>query len=128
IHEQISPDLDCFSLLRPFSELEIVRKFSTLTGFHSVYSSCNRNFHLDGPAIVGRWCNDCPKCRFAALSLALFLPPQDVIAIMGKDLLDDPAQEDGLRELCALGRDKPFECVGELGESRSALATLAGSA
>jgi hypothetical protein len=27
--------------------------------------------------------------------------------------------------LCALGRDKPFECVGEAGESRAALAALA---
>lgn len=126
IHSQISPDLDCFSLLRPFSELEIVRRFSGLKEFHKVYSSCNRNFHLDGSAIPGRWCNNCPKCRFAALSLALFLPPQTVIDIVGKDLLDDSTQEEGLRELCALGRDKPFECVGEMNESRAALAALAG--
>jgi hypothetical protein len=125
IHQQISPDLDCFSLLRPFSELEIVRRFSKLAEFHGVYSSCNRNFHLDGPAITGRWCGDCPKCRFAALSLALFLSPDEVMGIIGKDLLDDASQELGFRELCALGRDKPFECVGEMGESRAVLAALA---
>ncbi len=125
IHTQISPDLDCFSLLRPFSELEIVRRFAALKEFHSVYSSCNRNFHLDGPTIKGRWCGDCPKCRFAALSLALFLSPEEVVQIMGLDLLDEPGQEEGLRELCALGREKPFECVGESGESRAALGELA---
>ncbi len=125
IHEQVSPDMDCFSLLRPFSELEIVRRFSKLTEFHEVYSSCNRNFHLDGPSITGRWCGNCPKCRFAALSLALFLGPDEVIGIMGTDLLDDSEQEEGFRELCALGRDKPFECVGEMGESRASLAALA---
>ncbi len=125
IHEQVSPDMDCFSLLRPFSELEIVGRFSKLTEFHEVYSSCNRNFHLDGPSITGRWCGNCPKCRFAALSLALFLGPGEVIGIMATDLLDDSGQEEGFRELCALGRDKPFECVGEMGESRAALAALA---
>jgi len=125
VHQQISPELECFSLLRPFSELEIVRRFVELKEFHSVYSSCNRNFHLGGPSISGRWCGDCPKCRFAALSLALFLSPEEVIKIMGSDLLDDPGQEEGLRELCALGREKPFECVGEMGESRAALAELA---
>lgn len=126
VHDQVSPEPDCFSLLRPFSELDIVRRFSALKEFHAVYSSCNRNFHLEGSAIPGRWCNNCPKCRFAALSLALFLPPDEVIGIMGADLLDDPAQEDGLRELCALGREKPFECVGEMNESRAALSALAG--
>lgn len=125
IHSHISPALDCFSLLRPFSELEIVRRFAKMKEFHQVYSSCNRNFHLDGPSITGRWCGDCPKCRFAALSLALFLSPAEVVQIMGEDLLDNPVQEEGLRELCTLGRDKPFECVGESGESRAALAELA---
>ena len=92
--------------------------------FHPVYSSCNRNFHLDGPRVDKRWCLDCPKCRFAALSLALFMTPDEVIAIQGGDLLNDPAQEEGFRALCGLGRDKPFECVGEAGESRAALAAL----
>ena len=71
-----------------------------------------------------RWCRDCPKCRFAALSLALYLEPQQVAAIQGGDLLNDPAQESGFRALCRLGQDKPFECVGEAGESRAAMQAL----
>lgn len=127
IAEQVSPDIEYFSILRPFSELAIVRRFSAMKGFHPVYSSCNRNFHLDGPRVDNRWCGDCPKCRFAALSLALFMDPEQVRAIQGVDLLDDPGQESGFRELCGLGRDKPFECVGESGESRAALAALSSS-
>ena len=126
ISARISPDIEYFSVLRPYSELEIVRRFSSLKQFHASYSSCNRNFHLDGPAITGRWCGRCPKCQFAALSLALFLPPGEVVAIQGSDLLDDPEQLDGFRALCGLARGKPFECVGEVGESRAALAALAG--
>jgi len=125
ISSQVSPDIEYFSVLRPFSELDIVRRFSMMNEFHPVYSSCNRNFHIDGSHIEGRWCRDCPKCRFAALSLALFLPPARVNAIVGEDLLNRADQVDGFRELCGIGRDKPFECVGEAGESRAALAALA---
>jgi len=124
IAEQISPDIEYFSVLRPFSELGIVKRFSELTQFHHVYSSCNRNFHLDGPRVENRWCRDCPKCRFAALSLALFLSPNEVLAIQGGDMLNDAGQEQGFRALCQLGQDKPFECVGEAGESRAALVAL----
>jgi UDP-N-acetylmuramoylalanine--D-glutamate ligase len=127
IASQVSPDIEYFSVLRQHSELGIVRRFSSMKKFHPVYSSCNRNFHLEGPRVENRWCLDCPKCRFAALSLAMFLSPEEVIAIQGRDLLDDPAQEDGFRALCQLGREKPFECVGEAGESRAALAALGAS-
>jgi hypothetical protein len=125
VQEQVSPDIEYFSILRPFSELDIVRRFSRMTAFHAVYSSCNRNFHIDGPRIPGRWCRDCPKCRFAALSLALFMTPGEVRNIIGDDLLDRPEQIDGFRALCGLGRDKPFECVGETGESRAGMLALA---
>jgi len=121
----VSADVEYFSVLRPYSELAVIERFSGLPQFHGVFSSCNRNFHLDGPRVAGRWCRDCPKCRFAALGLAVFMRPPAVAAILGGDVLDDPAQEAGYRALCALGRDKPFECVGEAGESRAALAALA---
>ena len=124
ISRMIGSDVEYFSVLRPFSELGVVQRFSRLPEFHPVFSSCNRNFHLDGPRLSGRWCRDCPKCRFAALGLALFLSPGEVEAIQGGDLLDDPAQTGGFRELCGLGREKPFECVGEAGESRAALRAL----
>jgi len=124
VHGSISPQLEYFSILRPFSELEIVRRFSAMTELHPVYSSCNRNFHLDGTQLNGRWCGRCPKCFFAALSLALFLTPPEVVAIQGVDLLADPNLVEGFRALCGLGRDKPFECVGEAGESRAAMKAL----
>jgi hypothetical protein len=127
IHSHVSPDIDYFSILRPFSELDVVRRFSAMTNFHAVFSSCNRNFHQGGSRIDGRWCGNCPKCRFAALSLAVFLPPAQVCDIQGADLLNEPQQVEGFREICGLARDKPFECVGEVGESRAALAALAAS-
>jgi hypothetical protein len=124
IHSMVSPEIEYFSILRPLSELDIVRRFCELSDFHQVYSSCNRNFHLQGSQIGGRWCMDCPKCRFAALCLAVFMTPAEVQTIQGVDLLNDADQDEGFRALCGLGRDKPFECVGEIGESRAALMAL----
>lgn len=126
ITSEVSPDIEYFSILRPYSELDIARRFSALRQFHAVFSSCNRNFHIEGPRTENRWCGDCPKCRFTALALAVFMSPQDLAAIQGADLLNDPRQLDGFRALCRLGRDKPFECVGEAGECRAAMAELAG--
>jgi hypothetical protein len=124
VNQRVSAGIEYFSLLRPFSELAITRRFANMTGFHPVFSSCNRNFHLDGSQIEGRWCQDCPKCRFAALALAPFLSPQQLLAIQGADLLDRSDQLKGFKELCGLGEHKPFECVGSIAESRAAMKFL----
>jgi hypothetical protein len=127
IFQRISPGIEYFSLLRPFSEVAICNRFAEMTEFHSVFSSCNRNFHQDGSHIAGRWCLDCPKCLFAALALAPFMSPQQLQAIQGADLLDDETQLTGFRKLCGLADHKPFECVGSVAESRAAMKNLAMS-
>ena len=119
VQQRVAPDLAVFSLLRTRSEVAIAEYFSALTHYHSVFSSCNRNFHRDGSRVEGRWCQNCPKCRFTSLALAPWLPPWAVSDIIGKNLLDDPAQLDGYLELCALDTEKPFECVGTFAESRA---------
>ena len=126
VKQHVSPNIEYFSLLRPFSEIAITRQFSEMTEFHEVFSSCNRNFHQDGSHITGRWCNDCPKCRFAALALSPFLSPQQLIVIQSADLLDEEKQLQGFKALCGLGEHKPFECVGSISESRAAMKFLTG--
>ena len=126
VRQYVSPDIKYFSLLRPFSEIAITRRFAEMTEFHDVFSSCNRNFHQDGSHITGRWCQDCPKCRFAALALAPFMSPEQLLAIQGADLLNQEDQLHGFKALCGLGEHKPFECVGSIAESRAAMKFLAG--
>lgn len=125
IHDRVSPNAEYFSLLRPYGEIAITRQFADLTEYHQVFSSCNRNFHQDGSHIDGRWCQHCPKCRFAALALAPFLSPEQLVVIQGNDLLDQNSQLQGFRELCGLGEEKPFECVGSIAESRAVVKHLA---
>jgi hypothetical protein len=124
LRRAVSPDLDVFSLLRPLSELAVAERFARSFRWDAAFSSCNRNFHLDGDGPAGRWCRDCPKCRFVFLALAPFVRRERLLAIFGGDLLDDPDQIGGFRELAGLTGHKPFECVGETGEAAAALALL----
>ncbi len=120
----VSLDLDLFSLVRPLSEIAVAERFARSFRWDDVFSSCNRNFHLTGDGPAGRWCRDCPKCRFVFLALAPFLRRDRILAIFGGDVLDDPAQIEGFRELAGFAGHKPFECVGETGEAAAALAVL----
>lgn len=125
VQAQIAADLDYYSLLRPLSELAVTRRFATLTRYHEVFSSCNRNFKLTGPRPESRWCGQCPKCHFVFLALAPFLPKPQLTAIFGRNLLDDATLADAFDALIEWQAHKPFECVGEALESRAAFAALA---
>jgi hypothetical protein len=124
VREEVAADLAVFSALRPWSELAIARAFAGLERHHDGFMSCNAGFTIDRPGAQG-WCGDCPKCRFVALALAPFVPRARLVAAMGLDVLDDPAQEAGVREIVGLGAAKPFECVGETEEARAALRAAA---
>ena len=98
--------------------------FAELPRYHRIFRSCNRAFALTGA--TDGWCNDCPKCRFVYLMLATALGREELVGIFGSDLLGDPEQIDGFRDLFEIDR-KPFECVGTRDESIEALSELAGS-
>lgn len=115
--------LKYFSLLRPYSEARIASLFTKEHKFDAVFSSCNRNFRLngnDGPL----WCGECPKCHFVFLIFAPFMAKDRLLRIFGKDLLDEPANEQSFRELAGLTGQKPWECVGEILEAAACFYTL----
>jgi hypothetical protein len=124
LHSHVAADLNYFSLLRPYSELAITRAFAKLTPYFDVFSSCNRNFKILGPKPADRWCGHCPKCHFVFLALAPFLPKPRLLAIFGRNLLDDDTQAAGFDALLEYRDHKPFECVGEGAEARAAMYAL----
>ncbi|MEW9623934.1 UDP-N-acetyl-alpha-D-muramoyl-L-alanyl-L-glutamate epimerase [Rhodanobacter geophilus] len=124
LHTHAAADLDYCSLLRPFSELAITRAFAKLAPYFDAFSSCNRNFRLLGPKPADRWCGQCPKCHFVFLALAPFLPKPRLLAIFGRNLLDDETQAAGFDALLEYQDHKPFECVGEGAEARAAMYAL----
>lgn len=121
---QVAADLRYYSLLRPYSELAVTERFARMTRYHALFSSCNRNFRILGAKPSSRWCGECPKCRFVFLALAPFMTKPALLAIFGRNLLDENEQIAGFDALLEFGATKPFECVGEGSESRAALRAL----
>ena len=125
LQSHVAADLQYYSLLRPLSELAVARQFAKTDRYDAHFSSCNRNFHILGERPTSRWCGVCPKCHFVFLALAPFVPKLRLVGIVGRNLLDDPAQTSGFDALLEYQDHKPFECVGEGRESRAAMAALA---
>ncbi len=125
VRSHIAADLDYFSLLRPFSELAVARAFARTSRYDEVFSSCNRNFRIRGERPTDRWCGLCPKCHFVFLALAPFVAKPRLLAIFGRNLLDDPALAPGFDALLEYREHRPFECVGEGREARAAMYALA---
>ena len=128
LKSHVAADLHYFSLLRPLSELAVAERFARTSRYDDVFSSCNRNFRLLGPRPADRWCGQCPKCHFVFLALAPFMPKPRLLAIFGRNLLDDIALAPAFDALMEYRDHKPFECVGEGIESRAAMAALAARA
>lgn len=112
ISTNISPSIEYFSLLRPWYEIEIVRRFSEYKEFLPIFSSCNRNFSIKNPLKNKRWCGECPKCAFVFSLLSAFISKQEVLNIFGKNLYEDKNLEKTFRQLLGIEDIKPFECVG----------------
>lgn len=104
-----------FSMLRPLSEFQIARYFARCRQFHDIFRSCNAGSKED------KWCGHCPKCLFVCLILSPFLTREEIIAIFGRDMLDDPDMLEDFRKLTGMEKEKPFECVGSRDEVNAAV-------
>jgi UDP-N-acetyl-alpha-D-muramoyl-L-alanyl-L-glutamate epimerase len=116
-------DVDYFSMLRSASELWVAQRFAELPQYHRAFRSCNRAFYVDPARRLDHWCGECDKCCFVDLVLAPFLERAELEAIFaGHEPLGDDSLADRFRTLLATSRaPKPFDCVGDTPECRSAL-------
>ena len=111
-----------FSLLRPYSELWVAERFAALAQYHGAFRSCNRAFTIDPAQRAATWCGRCDKCCFIDLVLSPFLGADALEAVFsGREPLRQPDLLPTFRALLATSGDyKPFECVGDVGECRTA--------
>jgi len=100
-----------FSLLRPWSELQIAQYFAQFPVYHRLFRSCNRGKKTN------TWCGECSKCLFAYLILQPFINPTKLETLFGKNLLADLDLLPIAQELAGYGQKKPLECVGTREES-----------
>ncbi|MCL2036758.1 MAG: hypothetical protein FWG83_05150 [Oscillospiraceae bacterium] len=120
---RISPSLpEYFSLLRPWNEMQITRKFAEFPKYFPVFQSCNAGTKSN------TWCCKCAKCLYVYIMLAAFLESgendQTVSKIFGENLLENPELSDLLQSLANPKLNKPFECVGTREEVRQALLAI----
>lgn len=115
--------IEYFSWLRDRSELSIASVMAGLDEYYLAFRSCNRSFHQDPAARLDRWCGVCDKCLFIDLALSPFLAPSKLRAIFdGVEPLENLALRDQLEVLVGTAPGmRPFECVGDEAECRSAL-------
>jgi len=109
-------NINYFSFLRKYTELEIAKMFSQYPKYFSVFSSCNRV----AKKMQKRWCGECPKCLFTYLILCPFLKEKELLKIFGKNLLTEKKLLPLLKGLLGERGHKPFECVGTYSESKKA--------
>ncbi len=128
IHQNVSPSLTYFSLLRPLSELQIAKLFAGFPKYFDVATSCNANWKIAGSdqrvAGSGRWCGKCPKCAFAFAILGAFIPKDQLLSMFGKNLFDEDVLTTYYGELLGLEGFKPFECVGTVEETHAAFTLM----
>ena len=114
----LARDINYFSFLRTYTELEISKMFTKYPEYFPVFSSCNAGMKIGAKQI--RWCGNCPKCLFAYLTLYPFLDKKQLLKIFGKDLFKNKELLPTMRALIGEGKTKPFECVGTYQESKKA--------
>ncbi len=113
----ITPDISTRSLLREYSELEIVRRFVGYPQYLRHVTSCNAYFWL--PRIEQHlrrrayWCRECPKCVFLFACFAAFLPKKEVVEMFGADLYAKKHLLPLIRQILGIEGFKPLDCVGE---------------
>jgi hypothetical protein len=111
----LAKNIDYYSFLRKYTELEISKILIKYPQYFPVFSSCNSSMRINAKQV--RWCGNCPKCLFVYLTLYPFLNEKQLLLIFGKDIFQNKKLLPVMKALVGQGRVKPFECVGTKKES-----------
>lgn len=117
IQRFITPSIRTYSLLRQFSEIEIMRRFVQHPKYLYTVTSCNSYFcysrfeqhFLRTPY----WCKACPKCVFLFACFAAFLPKKEVVRIFGGNVYAKKRHLPFIKRILGIEGFKPLDCVGE---------------
>ncbi len=127
VTKTVSPNIYVGSPLRLFSELRIAEMFveKCWTLYSDSFSSCNLANYMQGQANNSlAWCGVCPKCANSYLLFSPFVEPDEVRGLFGDvDLLlsENLDLQNAFKGILGVeGVMKPFECVGEIDELRTA--------
>jgi len=119
----LAKEVNYFSYLRKYSELEISKMLTKYPQYFSVFSSCNAGMRINASGLLRaqkRWCGNCIKCLFVYATLYPYLNKKQLLNIFGRDLFESRGLLPAMKVLIDKKTIKPFECVGTKKESRLA--------
>lgn len=112
IRAELCADTGVFSVLMPLHDVVIFSLLRNDPGALPFAHSCN---------VSKPWCRRCAKCAYVWLGYRAHLPDALVTAIFPEDLLEVPENFAHFHDMMGLGAHTPFECIGQVEESRLAL-------
>ncbi|ERT06310.1 hypothetical protein M595_3707 [Lyngbya aestuarii BL J] len=112
IRDNLLDNFTYFSILQPLYDYRIFKNLSRYPEVLPSLHSCN---------IQKPWCKKCPKCAYVWLGLMANFEPNVVDAVFQNNLFDDPDLLPIFRQMLGLAEHTPFECIGEINESRLAM-------
>ena len=113
LRRHLLADVRYFSVLKPVRDTIIFPALGHYLAAVPATHSCN----VEKP-----WCRRCPKCVYVWLGYAAYLPRSVVLETLGENLFDVEANLGWFAQLLGQEGHLPFECVGQVEESRLALA------
>jgi hypothetical protein len=109
IRDNLLSNFQYFSIFQPIYDFRIFQNLSKYPEFLPTIHSCN---------IKKPWCKKCTKCAYVWLGLMAFCQPDIVNSVFQANLFDDVDLLPIFRDLLGLSNHRPFECIGEIEESR----------
>lgn len=117
IQSYITPNISTYSLLRQYSEIEIVKRFVQYPKYLFDVTSCNTYFWL--PPMQQKlmrtnyWCGRCPKCVFLFACFSAYLPKETVVSMFRANLYSKKRLTSHFKRILGIEGTKPLDCVGE---------------
>ena len=112
----LTDKIEYFSLLRPLSELQIMKIFTKYPKYFKHFISCNNGGKRKNIGKSDGWCLNCPKCLFIYILMSNFVDQDIMVSVFGENLLDKKEMLNYFLELLGKKETKPFECVGTIDE------------
>ncbi len=112
IKENLIPELNYFSVLQPVHDALIFASLREVSDRIPAAHSCN---------VAKPWCMRCPKCAYVWICYKAWLPwgPVDE-TFAATNLLDLEENQMSFRQMLGLEQHTPFECIGQIDETRLA--------
>ena len=111
IQQELIANVSYFSILKPIYDALIFNLLRNDLAAVPCTHSCN---------VAKPWCGQCPKCAYVWLNYMAYLPTSLVQSMFHANLFDVEANQLAFRQMLGLEAHTPFECIGEVSETKLA--------